>query len=74
MGNNFLRPYWLMLIILIGGIISGTGIVIIGFAPDDILSNYHMLGVWMWALPLFAVSLLFIINAAFNVNSSLLLM
>jgi hypothetical protein len=66
MGKNFLRPYWLMLIILIGGIISGTGIVIIGFAPDDILSNYHMLGVWMWALPLFAVSLLFIINAVIN--------
>jgi len=66
MGKNFLRPYWLLLIILVGGIISGTGIVIIGFAPDDILSDYHMLGVWMWALPLFAVLLLFIIYAVIN--------
>ena len=66
MGKDFLRPYWLMLVILIGGIISGMGVVIIGFAPDDILSDYHMLGVWMWALPLFAVSLLFIINAVIN--------
>ena len=66
MGKDFLRPYWLMLVILIGGIISGTGVVIIGFAPDDVLSDYHMLGVWMWALPLFAVLLLFIINAVIN--------
>ena len=66
MGKQFLRPYWLMFTIIIGGIISGTGIIIIGLAPDDILSNYHMLGVWMWALPLFAVLLLFIINAVIN--------
>ena len=66
MGKDFLRPYWLMLAILIGGIISGTGVVIIGFAPDDVLPDYHMLGVWMWALPLFAVFLLFIINAVIN--------
>ena len=66
MGKIYLRPYWLMLTIIIGGIISGTGIIIIGLAPDDILSNYHMLGVWMWALPLFAVLLLFIINAVIN--------
>ena len=66
MGKIYLRPYWLMLTIIIGGIISGTGIIIIGLAPDDILSNYHMLGVWMWALPLFAVLLLFIINALIN--------
>ena len=66
MGKDFLRPYWLMLVILIGGIISGTGVVIIGFAPDDVLSDYHMLGVWMWALPLFAVLLFFIINAVIN--------
>ncbi len=66
MGKDFLRPYWLMLVILIGGIISGTGVVIIGFAPDDVLSDYHMLGVWMWALPLFSVLLLFIINAVIN--------
>ena len=31
MRKNFLLPYWLILIILIGGIISGTGIVIIAF-------------------------------------------
>ena len=66
MGKIYLRPYWLMLTIIIGGIISGTGIIIIGLAPDDILSNYHMLGVWMWALPLFAVLLLFIIYAVIN--------
>ena len=66
MGKIYLRPYWLMLTIIIGGIISGTGIIIIGLAPDDILSNYHMLGVWMWALSLFAVLLLFIINAVIN--------
>ncbi len=66
MGKDFLRPYWLMLAILIGGIISGTGVVIIGFAPDDVLPDYHMLGVWMWALPLFSVLLLFIINAVIN--------
>ena len=66
MGKDFLRPYWLMLVILIGGIISGTGVVIIGFAPDDVLPDYHMLGVWMWALPLFSVLLLFIINAVIN--------
>ena len=66
MGKDFLRPYWLMLAILIGGIISGTGVVIIGFAPDDVLPDYHMLGVWMWALPLFAVLFLFIINAVIN--------
>ena len=66
MGKDFLRPYWLMLAILIGGIISGTGVVIIGFAPDDVLSDYHMLGVWMWALPLFAVLFIFIINAVIN--------
>ena len=66
MGKKFLRPYWLLLIILIGGIISGTGIVIIGFAPDDVLPDYHMLGVWMWALSLFTVLLLFIINAVIN--------
>ena len=66
MGKDFLRPYWLMLAILIGGIISGTGVVIIGFAPDDVLPDYHMLGVWMWALPLFAVFLFFIINAVIN--------
>ena len=62
MGKNFLRPYWLILFILIGGIISGIGTVIIGLTPDDKLSDYHMLGVWMWALPLFAVLLLFIFN------------
>ena len=66
MGKNFLRSYWLMLLILIGGIISGTGTVIIGFTPDDKLSDYHMLGVWMWALPLFAVLLLFIIYGVIN--------
>ena len=66
MGKIYLRPYWLMLTIIICGIISGTGIIIIGLAPDDILSNYHMLGVWMWALSLFAVLLLFIINAVIN--------
>ena len=66
MGKNFLRSYWLMLLILIGGIISGTGTVIIGFTPDDKLSDYHMLGVWMWALPLFSVLLLFIIYGVIN--------
>ncbi len=66
MGKNFLRSYWLMLLIIIGGIISGTGTVIIGFTPDDKLSDYHMLGVWMWALPLFAVLLLFIIYGVIN--------
>ena len=42
MGKIYLRPYWLMLTIIIGGIISGTGIIIIGLAPDDILSLIHI--------------------------------
>ena len=41
MGKIYLRPYWLMLTIIIGGIISGTGIIIIGLAPDD-LSLIHI--------------------------------
>lgn len=40
------------------GSISATGMILIGISPDDILSRLHMIGVWLWAVPLFIISIL----------------
>tara|TARA_B100001964_G_C14056353_1_gene519371 strand:- start:69 stop:740 length:672 start_codon:yes stop_codon:yes gene_type:complete len=43
------------------GIISATGLIVIGLTPDDINSSIHMLGVWLWGIPLFLVTVSVII-------------
>ncbi|MBC8215543.1 MAG: hypothetical protein H8E64_03420 [Candidatus Marinimicrobia bacterium] len=40
------------------GFVSAAGMILIGVSPDDILSEFHMIGVWVWAIPLFIVSVL----------------
>lgn len=49
-------------LITIAGIISGTGMFIIALAPDNILPDLHMQGVWMWALALLAAVVLVIFH------------
>ncbi len=49
-------PYFKYAVKIIGSI-SAAGMVIIGIAPDDILSDLHMTGVWLWAIPLFITAL-----------------
>lgn len=44
------------------GIISGLGMVGVALTPDDILSDEHMLAVWIWILSLSAVLILFILS------------
>ena len=49
-------------LITIAGIISGIGMFIIALAPDNILPDLHMQGVWMWALALLAAVVLIIFH------------
>lgn len=49
-------------LITIAGMISGIGMFIIALAPDNILPDLHMQGVWMWALALLAAVVLVIIH------------
>ncbi len=49
-------------LITIAGIISGIGMFIIALAPDNILPDLHMQGVWIWALSLLVVSIFIIIH------------
>jgi hypothetical protein len=49
-------------LITIAGIISGIGMFIIALAPDNILPDLHMQGVWMWALALLAAIVLVILH------------
>ncbi|MBC8395408.1 MAG: hypothetical protein H8E08_00360 [Candidatus Marinimicrobia bacterium] len=44
------------------GMISGFGMIIIASAPDNLLPDRHMLGVWIWALSLLVVSIFIIIH------------
>jgi hypothetical protein len=48
--------------ITLSGMISGIGMIIIASAPDNLLPNRHMLGVWIWALFLLVISILIIIH------------
>ena len=44
------------------GIISGLGMIGVALTPDDILSDEHMLAVWIWILSLSTVLILFILS------------
>ena len=44
------------------GIISGIGMIGVALTPDDILSDEHMLAVWIWILSLSTVLILFILS------------
>jgi len=52
--------------ITIFGIISGIGIIGVGLTPDDILSDEHMIAVWIWILSLSTVLILIIISKIIN--------
>ena len=52
--------------ITIIGIISGIGIIGVGFTPDDILSDEHIIAVWIWILSLSTVLILIIISKIIN--------
>jgi len=49
-------------LITITGIVSGIGMVIIATAPDNLLPDLHMQGVWMWAFALLGAVVLVIIH------------
>ena len=52
--------------ITIFGIISGIGIIGVGLTPDDILSDEHMIAVWIWILSLSTVLILIIKSKIIN--------
>ena len=62
MSKSFLLSKNFVSIIKIIGIISGLGMIGVSLTPDDILSDEHMLAVWIWILSLTTVLILFIVS------------
>ena len=52
--------------IMIFGIISGLGIIGVSLTPDDILSDEHIIAVWIWILNLTTALILIILSKIFN--------
>ena len=48
-------------LITLTGIISGIGMIIIALAPDNVLHDLHMLGVWVWLVALLIIAVLIFI-------------
>ena len=66
MGKRLLLTDKFIFFITIFGIISGIGIIGVGLTPDDILSDEHMIAVWVWILSLSTVLILIIISKIIN--------
>ena len=66
MGKRLLLTDKFIFFITIFGIISGIGIIGVGLTPDDILSDEHMIAVWIWILSLSTVLILIIISKIIN--------
>ena len=66
MGKRLLLTDIFIFFITIFGIISGIGIIGVGLTPDDILSDEHMIAVWIWILSLSTVLILIIISKIIN--------
>ncbi|MEC8838713.1 MAG: hypothetical protein VYA09_01025 [Candidatus Neomarinimicrobiota bacterium] len=66
MGKRLLLTDKFIFFITIFGIISGIGIIGVGLTPDDILSDEHMIAVWVWILSLSTVLILIIILKIIN--------
>ena len=62
MSKSFLLSKNFVSIIKIIGIISGLGMIGVALTPDDILSDEHMLAVWIWILSLTTVLILLIVS------------
>ena len=62
MSKSFLLSKNFVSIIKIIGIISGLGMIGVSLTPDDILSDEHMLAVWIWILSLTTVLILLIVS------------
>ena len=60
MSKSFLLSKNFVSIMKIIGIISGLGMIGVALTPDDILSDEHMLAVWIWILSLTTVLILLI--------------
>ena len=66
MSKSFLLSKNFVSIIKIIGIISGLGMIGVALTPDDILSDEHMLAVWIWILSLTTVLILLIVSKVFH--------
>ena len=66
MGKRLLLTDKFIFFITIFGIISGIGIIGVGLTPDDILSDEHIIAVWIWILSLSTVLILIIISKIIN--------
>ena len=62
MSKSFLLSKNIVFYIKIIGIISGLGMIGVALTPDDILSDEHILAVWIWILSLSTVLILFILS------------
>ncbi|MDG2266294.1 MAG: hypothetical protein P8L91_04845 [Candidatus Marinimicrobia bacterium] len=62
MSKSFLLSRNIVFFTKIIGIISGLGMIGVALTPDDILSDEHMLAVWIWILSLTTVLILFIVS------------
>ena len=62
MSRSFLLSKNFVSLIKIIGIISGLGMIGVALTPDDILSDEHMLAVWIWILSLTTVLILLIVS------------
>ena len=62
MSKSFLLSKNFVSFIKIIGIISGLGMIGVALTPDDILSDEHMLAVWIWILSLTTVLILLIVS------------
>ena len=62
MSKSFLLSRNIVYFTKIIGLISGLGMIGVALTPDDILSDEHMLAVWIWILSLTTVLILFIVS------------